>query len=59
MATIYSDIPNITQKMRYRFTSFEILMLNVTLSDMQNKYVLSFSLVTVYRPPGPYADFLK
>ncbi len=34
-------------------------MLNVTLSDMQNKSVLSLALATVYRPPGPYTDFLK
>ncbi len=37
--------------------SFEILMLNVTLSDMQKKSVLSLALATVYRPPGPYTDF--
>ncbi len=34
-------------------------MLNVTLSDKQNKSVLSLALATVYRPPGPYTDFLK
>ncbi len=34
-------------------------MLNVTLSDMQNKSALSLALATVYRPPGPYTDFLK
>ncbi len=34
-------------------------MLNVTLSDMQKKSVLSLALATVYRPPGPYTDFLK
>ncbi len=33
-------------------------MLNVTLSDMK-KSVLSLALATVYRPPGPYTDFLK
>ncbi len=59
VATIYSDILNVTQKTGYRFNSFEILMLNVTLSDRQNKSVLSLALATVYRPPGPYTDFLK
>ncbi len=59
VATIYSDILNVTQKTGYRFNSFEILMLNVTLSDMQNKSVLSLALATVYRPPGPYTDFQK
>ncbi len=46
-----------TQKTGYRFNSFEIL--DVTLSDKQNKSVLSLALATVYRPPGPYTDFLK
>ncbi len=59
VATIYSDIFNVTQKTGYWFNSFEILMLNVTLSSMQNKSVLSLALATMYRPPGPYTDFLK
>ncbi len=59
VATIYSDILNVTQKTGYRFNSLEILLLNVTLSDMQKKSVLSLALATVYRPPGPYTDFLK
>ncbi len=54
VATIYSDILNVTQKTGYRFNSFELLILNVTLSDMQKKSVLSLALATVYRPPGPY-----
>ncbi len=48
-----------TQKTAYRFDSFEVLMLNVKLSDKQNKSVLSLALATVYRPPGPYTDFLS
>ncbi len=52
-ALIYSDIINVTQKTGYRFNSFEILLLNVTLSDMQKKSLLSLALATVYRPPGP------
>ncbi len=59
VATIYSDILSVTQKTGYRFNLFEILMLNVTLSDIQKKSVLSLALATVYRPPGPYTDFLK
>ncbi len=59
VATIYSDILSVTQKTGYSFNSFEILMLNVTLSYMQNKSVLSLALATVYRPPRPYTDFLK
>uniref|UniRef100_A0A9J8DEF0 Reverse transcriptase domain-containing protein n=1 Tax=Cyprinus carpio carpio TaxID=630221 RepID=A0A9J8DEF0_CYPCA len=59
VATIYSDILSVTQKTGYRFKSFEILLLNVTLSDMQKKSIVSLSLATVYRPPGPYTEFLK
>ncbi len=33
-------------------------MLNVTLSDINKKSLLSFALATVYRSPGPYSDFL-
>ncbi len=44
VTTIYSDILNVIQKTGYRFNSFEILLLNVTLSDMQNKSVLSLAL---------------
>ncbi len=36
-----------------------LVYLTVTLSDMQNKSVLSLALATAYRPPGPYTDFLK
>ena len=59
VATIYSDILNVTQKTGYRFKSFKILLLNVTLSDMQKKSIVSLALATVYRPPGPYTEFLK
>ncbi len=59
VATIFSDILNVTQKTGYRFDSFEILMLNVTLSDKQNKSVLSLALGTVYRPPGHIQIFYK
>ncbi len=45
--TIYSDILNVTQKTGFRFNSFEILMLNVTLSYMQNKSVLSLWLLCI------------
>ncbi len=34
-------------------------MLNVTLSEMLNKSVLSLALATMYRQPGTYTDFLK
>ena len=59
VATIYRDILNVTQKTGHRFNSFEVLVLNVTLLDLRKKSLLSLALATVYRPPGPYADFLK
>ncbi|MGL4905830.1 MAG: endonuclease/exonuclease/phosphatase family protein, partial [Plesiomonas sp.] len=59
VATIYRDILNVTQKTNYKFNSFEFLILNVTLSDISKKSLLSLALATVYRPPGPYVDFLK
>ncbi len=59
VATIYSDILNVTPKTGYRFNSFKILMLNVTLSNMQNKYVLSLALATVYRREGHIQIFQK
>ncbi len=59
VATIYSDILNVTQKQDTGLTHSNILMLNVKLSDKQNKSVLSLALATVYRPPGPYTDFSK
>ncbi len=59
VASKYSDILNVTQKTGYRFNSFKILLLNVTLSDIQKKSALSLALATVYRPSGPYTDFLK
>ncbi len=59
VATIYSHILNVTQKTGYSFNSFEILVLNVTLSDMLNKSVISLALATVYRLPVPYTNFLK
>jgi len=34
-------------------------VLNVTLLDVRKKSLLSLALATVYRPPGPYAEFLK
>ncbi len=45
--------------LRKQDTSLTCIMLNVTLSDMQNESVLSLALATVYRPPGAYTDFQK
>ncbi len=55
----YKHEPRLTGRGGGVATIFKILLLNVTLSDMQNKSVLSLALATVYRPAGPYKDFLK
>jgi len=36
-----------------------VLVLNVTLSNVNDKSRLRFVLATVYRPPGHYTDFIK
>jgi len=59
VATIYKDILNITQKTGHRFNLFKVLLLNLMLLDVRKKSILSLALATVYRPPGPYAEFLK
>ncbi len=49
VATIYSDILNVTQKTGSRFDSCRNTMLNVN-CQIANKSVLSLALATVYRP---------
>ena len=45
---------------QHRFSSFEVLVLNVTLSHMHTKKsLMSLALATVYRPPWPYTVFLR
>ncbi|XP_058248684.1 uncharacterized protein LOC131354733 [Hemibagrus wyckioides] len=59
VGTIYNNSLTVTQKTGPRFNSFEVLVLNVALSDRHKKSLLSLALATVYRPPGPYGDFLN
>ncbi|XP_058241014.1 uncharacterized protein LOC131349392 [Hemibagrus wyckioides] len=59
VATIYNNSLTVTQKTGPRFNSFEVLVLNVALSDRHKKSLLSLTLATVYRPPGPYGVFLN
>jgi len=42
VAKIYRDILNVTQKTEHRFNSFEVVVFNVTLSDIRKK-VLTIS----------------
>ncbi|XP_056301953.1 uncharacterized protein LOC130214336 isoform X1 [Danio aesculapii] len=59
VASIFSDILNVNQRNGLMFGSFEVLALNVMLPDTMQKPMLSLALITIYRPPGPYVNFLK
>ncbi len=59
VATIYSDILQCYSENGYRFDSFEILMLNVKLSDKQIICPIACSGYCGIGPPGPYTEFLK
>ncbi|XP_058233585.1 uncharacterized protein LOC131344990 [Hemibagrus wyckioides] len=59
VATIYNNSLTVTQKTGPRFNSFEVVVLNVALSDRHKKSLLSLALATVYKPPGPYGVFLN
>ncbi|MCL5130619.1 endonuclease/exonuclease/phosphatase family protein, partial [Algibacter sp. L4_22] len=52
VAVIYNNIFGITQKSSFKYNSFEVLVLYVTLCSEIDKSRLTFVLATVYRPPG-------
>ncbi len=55
VATIYSNISNISQKFGFKYNLFEVMVLHITLSrvvSINNKSPVMFVLATVYRPPG-------
>ncbi|XP_067279202.1 uncharacterized protein [Pseudorasbora parva] len=59
VAVIYNNILSITQKSSFKYNSFEVLVLYVTLCSVNDKSLLTFVLATVYRPPGHNTDFIK
>ncbi len=59
VATIYSDILNVLRKQDTGLTHSKYFCLMLHCQICKNKSVLSLALATVYRPPGPYTDFLK
>ena len=59
VAVIYSNIFKTTKKSSFEYNSFEVLVLNVTISSINDKSRLRFVLATVYRPPGHHTDFIK
>ncbi len=56
VAKIYSDMLLRKQDTGLTHSKYLCLMLHC---QMKNKSVLSLALATLYRPPGPYTDFLK
>ncbi|XP_053481003.1 uncharacterized protein LOC128607830 [Ictalurus furcatus] len=53
---IYSKNLVVTQKPSYKFNSFEILYTGISYVATKNK---SIPLIIIYRPPGPYTEFLS
>ncbi len=62
VATIYSNILSISQRAGFKYNSFEVMVLRITLSRetrVSDKSPVMFVLATVYRPPGHHTDFIK
>ncbi len=61
-ATIYSNTLSISQKTGFKYNSFEVMVLHITLSrekSINDKSPVMFVLATVYRPPGHHTNFIK
>ncbi len=62
VATIYNNILSISQRAGFKYNSFEVMMLRITLSretHVSDKSPVTFVLTTVYRPPWHPTDFIK
>uniref|UniRef100_A0A8C1PFC4 Reverse transcriptase domain-containing protein n=1 Tax=Cyprinus carpio TaxID=7962 RepID=A0A8C1PFC4_CYPCA len=62
VASIYNNVFRISQRAGFQCNSFEVLVLNITLSretNVNDKSPVMFVLATVYRPPGHHTDFIK
>ncbi len=62
VATIYSNILSISQWAGFKYNSFEVMVLSITLSRetrVRDKSPVMFVLANVYRPPGHHTDFIK
>ncbi len=61
VATIYSNTLSISQKTGFKYSSFEVMVLYITLSREKNiddKSPVMFVLATVYMPPGHHTYFI-
>ncbi len=62
VATIYCNTLSISQKTDFKYNSFEVMVLHITLSrkkSINDKSPVMFVLATVYRTPGHHTDFIK
>ncbi len=62
VATIYSNTLSISQKTGFKYSSFEVMVLYITLSrekSINDKSPVMFVLATVYMPPGHHTYFIK
>ncbi len=62
VAIIYNNIFSISQRVGFKYNSFEVMVLHITLSretSVNDKPHMMFVLATVYRPPGHHTDFIK
>uniref|UniRef100_A0A9J7XQL8 Endonuclease/exonuclease/phosphatase domain-containing protein n=1 Tax=Cyprinus carpio carpio TaxID=630221 RepID=A0A9J7XQL8_CYPCA len=62
VASIYINVFRISQRAGFKYNSFEVMVLHITLSretNVNDKSPVMFALATVYRPPGHHTDFIK
>ncbi|XP_049331164.1 uncharacterized protein LOC125799151 [Astyanax mexicanus] len=59
VATIYDSMLGISQNSQLDAKSFEVLSLKVAGPSPASKTQHSFLLITLYRPPGPYSNFIS
>ncbi len=59
---MYINILSISQRAGFKYNSFEVMVLHITISietSASDKSPVAFVLATVYRPPGHHTDFIK
>ncbi|KAI5085474.1 hypothetical protein C0J45_5310, partial [Silurus meridionalis] len=58
VAAIYNNNLNVTQKTKHKCKTFEVLYTNIKYSVSESRSSQLIPLIIIYRPPGPYSDFL-
>ncbi|XP_060770970.1 uncharacterized protein LOC132881920 [Neoarius graeffei] len=59
VAVIYNDYLGVTQKPGCKFNTFEVLHTHIMYVASKNKSTQLIPLLIIYRPPGPYSEFLS